>query len=255
MNRVRKKELQTDGYCVVRNVLDEGVLCRLRAMIDRETPALPHMAHSEAMWALRTRPEVRQLFEGLYDTTDLIVSFDGVTRKAPGSSGLVLGNHVDQTQDETHCVQCVIALTKSDRRTGTLQLMKGSHELFAETLRRWGPAVPSAWQFMEIGADDALAARCELVCPELAPGDAILWDSRMVHSVTEPLDEQSTRLVAYVCMVPRAWASANTLKRRRAAFLRGASSTHWPHLFVARGERNGPPRPWSGVAEGVAALV
>ena len=254
MDGVRKGELKTDGYCVVRGVLNEESICSLRSMIDRELHALPHMAHSEAMWKLRTMPEVRQLFEFLYDTTNLIVSFDGVTVKVPGSSGLVLENHVDQTQDETHCVQCVIALTESNRQTGTLQLLRGSHAFHAETLRTWCPEDPCEWQFMRIGKDDALS-RCEAVCPELSPGDAVLWDSRVVHSVARPLDSESERLVAYVCMVPRTWASSRTLKRRKAAFLRGASSTHWPHLFVPRGERNGPSRSWAEVSEEVAALV
>tara|TARA_B110000046_G_scaffold169986_1_gene189568 strand:- start:30 stop:794 length:765 start_codon:yes stop_codon:yes gene_type:complete len=254
MDGDRKGELETDGYCVIRGVLNEESICSLRSMIDRELHALPHMAHSEAMWKLRTLPEVRKLFEFLYDATDLIVSFDGVTVKVAGGSGLVLGNHVDQTQDETRCVQCVIALTESNRQTGTLQLLKGSHVLHAQTLRTWHPDDPCEWQFMQIGADDTLS-RCELVCPDLAPGDAVLWDSRLVHSVSRPLDWQSVRLVAYVCMVPRAWASARTLRRRKAAFLRGASSTHWPHLFVPRGERNGPSRSWAGVSPDVAALV
>lgn len=254
MDGVRKGELETDGYCLVRGVLNEESICSLRSMIDRELKSLPHMAQSEAMWKLRTLPEVRQLFEFLHDTTDLIVSFDGVTVKVPGSSGLVLENHVDQTQDETHCVQCVIALTESNRQTGTLQLLKGSHAFHAETLRKWRPEDPSEWQFMRVGEDESLSS-CEVVCPELSPGDAVLWDSRVVHCVSRPLDLESVRLVAYVCMVPRAWASPETLKRRKAAFLRGASSTHWPHRFVPRGDRNGPSRSWAGVSEAVAALV
>ena len=63
MDGVRKGELETDGYCLVRGVLNEESICSLRSMIDRELKSLPHMAHSEAMWKLRTLPEVRQLFE------------------------------------------------------------------------------------------------------------------------------------------------------------------------------------------------
>lgn len=255
MDGARARELKTDGYCVIRGVLDETFVQTLRGRIESEQHTLPHMAHSDAMWSLRTRPEVRELFERLYDTTNLIVSYDGVTIKRPGSSGLVLGNHVDQTQDETRCVQCLIALTESNRQTGTLQLLKGSHRRHAKTLRSWCPAHPCAWQFMEVGSDDALLAECESACPELSPGDVVLWDSRMVHSVSPPLDLQTVRMVAYVCMVPRAWASPQTLKRRKAAFLRGASSTHWPHLFVPRRDRNGPSRLWPDVSEEVGALV
>lgn len=35
--------------------------------------------------------------------------------------------------------------------------------------------------------------------------------------------------VAYVCMTPRAFASPEQLADKRAAFLQGAQTSHWPH--------------------------
>ncbi|CAE8722870.1 unnamed protein product, partial [Polarella glacialis] len=46
------------------------------------------------------------------------------------------------------------------------------------------------------------------------------------------------RLALAVCMVPRAWASAETLERRARAVETGQTLTHWPHGFEAHSARD-----------------
>lgn len=255
MDAARLTELKHDGYCVLRGVLNRETVRDLALMVAEEFDTLPHMAHSNAIWTLRTLDVVRGLFERIHETTDLIVSFDGVTFRRPGQQGLVLGHHVDQTQNETHCFQALVALTPSNEATGTLELLRGSHRRHRDTLRAWCPEEPPVWQYMEVGAESDLFGACEAIRPDLTPGDVAIWDSRTVHAVSPPTDVRTSRLVAYICMVPRAWAPSSTQRRRRAAFLRGASSTHWPHRLVLRRERNGPSRRWQDVSDAIAALV
>jgi hypothetical protein len=40
------------------------------------------------------------------------------------------------------------------------------------------------------------------------------------------------RMVVYVCMTPRAWATEEVLMQRVDAYARSATCTHWPHKFV-----------------------
>lgn len=69
-----------------------------------------------------------------------------------------------------------------------------------------------------------------------------LWDSRTVHCNWVPQEGGGTRCVAYVCMVPRAWAGPEVLEKRVNLFRDAATTSHWPHFVKAstmakRGER------------------
>ena len=76
-----------------------------------------------------------------------------------------------------------------------------------------------------------------LVCARA--GDAILWDSRLMHCNTPALEPPSAalgyaenellRAAIYVCMTPRRFADRATLALRRSAALAGVGSSHWPH--------------------------
>ena len=257
MNDEHLGQLRDHGYCIVPGLLAESVVGDIVDQAEREFDVLGHMAQSKAMWSLRTRPELRRVFESIYATSDLIVSFDGMTNKPPGGSGLVLNYHVDQTQSRKSCVQAVVALKPSNAATGSLCLLKGSHREHAAMFERYGVDTDEeVWQFLPLEENDPLVSSCETVQPSLEVGDVVLWDSRTVHAVTPPRDAAASRLVAYVCMVPRTFASARTLERRRLAFESGMYSTHWPHLFVTREDvRNGPTMRWADAPAAVAALV
>merc|ERR1711879_414456 len=68
--------------------------------------------------------------------------------------------------------------------------------------------------------------------------DLVLWDSRCVHcnmpavtTPTSPCDEL-LRIVVYVCMTPKAWATDEVLKMRRQGYEVHLTSSHWPHKNV-----------------------
>merc|ERR1711920_538620 len=102
-------------------------------------------------------------------------------------------------------------------------------------------------------ADPALQAGTKLVCAKA--GDLVLWDSRCIHCNTPgaagdlksgEAHSELLRVVAYVCMVPAAWASQEVLLRRRRGFLENASANHLPddtECFVA-GPEWMPRRKW-----------
>ena len=65
-----------------------------------------------------------------------------------------------------------------------------------------------------------------------------MWDSRTTHRV---IKSDKTRVVAYISMVPRHFASEDVIKLRRTYFEQGVATTHWPHLLVDRNECHFPP--------------
>lgn len=262
MNEDAFYDLTYDGFCILKSVLSAPDAAKFAKMANQEWSECEHMAHSKSMWGIRTSA-VRRVFEHIYDTTDLITSFDGMTCKFPDGDGLVLGYHIDQTQNMTHCYQSIVALTASDASTGSVAFLVGSHNHYTDTLSRYGGGTDEmhnearmSRQYVELAEDDVLITRLNRQIAILRPGDMVLWDSRTVHCVDAATESRSIRLVAYVCMVPRGFASPRTIRRRRAAFLRGASSTHWPHLFVTHKQKKpGARQVWSQTPQSIASLV
>jgi ectoine hydroxylase-related dioxygenase (phytanoyl-CoA dioxygenase family) len=246
--------LHRRGFCVVRGVLDDADERRRELLADPS-------AHSRGMWRIRTTPRVRACFEALWNEP-LLVSFDGATIKEPGEPGLELGYHVDQeiVSDECICVQGVVALTESSARTGSVVLVPGSHRHFAALVHRHGEPVlndvgacDGRWQGFGVPDDDVIFRQClPPEQPTLAPGDAVFWDSRLLHAVPAAEDPWSERVVAYVSMAPRRWASERTLRARERAFRSGAATTHWPYAMY---RRRGALKPPTQIINEILALV
>jgi hypothetical protein len=76
-----------------------------------------------------------------------------------------------------------------------------------------------------------------------------------VHSTDE--HNELIRLVAYVCMVPRSFASDKTIALRKKAFETNTQTSHWPHHNVrARPMPDGANRrDWDSAPANVRALV
>lgn len=251
--------LKDEGFVVVRSALSGKKAERLLRKAKKEAKVLPHLAHSEAAWEIRTSERVRGAFERAWGgERRLVTSFEGMSFRGRGEVGLELPAHVDRRTRggsveeegwERRCVQGIVALTDSDERTGSVGFLPGSHHEYESLLERncSSPladeeAERGSWQFFRVKEGDPVTRRKPFVVPRLRKGDMVLWDSRTVHRVERGTEAgRRSRVVAYVCMSPRSLASSRTLRRRRRAFLRGSHSTHCPNFFVCRGIRSRPP--------------
>ena len=80
------------------------------------------------------------------------------------------------------------------------------------------------------------------------PGCMVLWPSTTVHANAPPLScseeekeqagqelqQMAERAVAYICMHKRSLASTAILKRRIKYSQIGATTSHWPHMFLSK---------------------
>ena len=144
------------------------------------------------------------------------------------------------------CVQGLVLLTPANEYTGGFCVIPGTHHMHAEYSARH-PWAESQGDFLPVPEGDPIIAGGGVLL-RAAPGDLILWDSRLIHCnspAIAPLEEappgsvppptELKRLAGYVCFTPSAWCSpADRAKRARAA-LRMTTSTHWPHAFVPTG--------------------
>jgi hypothetical protein len=224
-----------------------------------------YAGQSEFMWRLRLLPRVRQAFEAIWGTPRLLTSFDVCNAFRPyteRAEWLTDGGwwHLDQNanmgREKTGkvCIQGLVALTPCTPSTGGLCVIPGSHKHHTQICsdcklgKALGDFIPVE-EGHEILRNGGKLVTCEA-------GDLCVWDSRTVHcntpadldlvaealkkkqeataSVTEEAVElkkpvELLRMVGYVCMTPRRWASKETLEMRTQAFKRGMSTSHWPH--------------------------
>lgn len=198
------------------------------------------IGQSELSWFVRTRSEVKRVFAQLWQTEDLLTSFDGINVFRPWHFGFekTVGGwfHVDQGRTMPGSMQCVqgfVSLTDQGPSTGGLVVIPGSHRLHHEICE----TAPDDEDYIELATDHPLLALPSKPISCNA-GDLVLWDSRCLHcnapSESTPTTPPSEllRTVVYVCMTPRAWASAEVLRLRRQAFELNVTTSHWPHRKV-----------------------
>uniref|UniRef100_A0A7S2N9Q8 Phytanoyl-CoA dioxygenase n=1 Tax=Zooxanthella nutricula TaxID=1333877 RepID=A0A7S2N9Q8_9DINO len=222
------------------------------------------VGQSAFMWHARTLPKVRAVFERVWGTSELLVSFDGANVFRPWHHGfrktLCGWWHVDQGAGKRgrHAVQGLLSLFPADATTGGLTVVPGSHHRHGEVVEdQQNPAIDYCTVQSYCPVLQELPHR--LVTCEA--GDLVLWDSRTVHANTpapkppvSPAD-QLLRAVAYVCMTPKTCAAADVRKQRRTAFEHGFGTTHWPHELTLGSQGVGPFPPLATAAPEVQDLV
>ena len=98
------------------------------------------LPHETFTWDIRTEPGVVGAFEKVYDTTDLLVSFDGLNLAFPNRTDLEPNNpwpHQDQDPEEPRfrCLQGLVNLLPNGPDDGGLIVCKGAH-LVSEEFHR-----------------------------------------------------------------------------------------------------------------------
>ena len=197
--------------------------------------------HEKFVWEARLEPSVIKVFEEVWNTDQLLVSFDGFNFTLPGVRNLVPKEetapwpHVDQSplRKGLHCVQGFINIAPNGPKDGGLVVLKGSHKYFAEFFKHndgkkadWGS---EDWRgFSEEQVRWFTDRGCEIVKVCAGPGDIILWDSRCVHYNVLPEGDQ-LRALFYACYTPARFATTENIEMKKEIFKRKQGTTHWPH--------------------------
>ncbi len=208
------------------------------------------IGHTAAQWYIRDIPKVKQAFANVWDTDDLLVSFDGVTIWRPWTHNLAWrtneGNswlHIDQHpigRPGKHCVQGLVNLLPTSQATGGNVVVPGSHKRFdriadeyTERLSRIHPSI----DHFRFPNDDPALRDASPIMAEMFAGDLLLWDSRTIHcsapGIIEP--DSSTdllRAASLICMMPRSKSNAEVIELRKAAVESRTSTTNWSDRFI-----------------------
>lgn len=208
------------------------------------------IGHSAAQWFIRGVPGVKRTFAAVWDTDDLLVSFDGMALWRPwainpawktnrGGSWL----HIDQHpigRPGKQCVQGLVNLIATTPATGGNVLIPGSHKKFAtipdvypERLGR----VPASVDHFRFPSDDPMLSGTPPIMCHMEAGDLLLWDSRTIHCSSPGLEPPTDapelmRAVSLVCMMPKRLTAPDVLEQRRRAVDGVISTTNWTDKFV-----------------------
>lgn len=217
------------------------------------------IAHESFTWAIRQEPGVIEAFARVYDTDDLIVSFDNVNMAFPNRKDVAPNKpwpHQDQDPEKPgfRCLQGLVNIFPNGPDDGGLIVCKGAHNLSEEFHRQFKDEPNPVWSwtkewygFTEQGMAWLKEKGCEWIKITAEPGDLLLWDSRTPHYNLSPTGTRP-RFCVYTCYMPAAEASQENLVRKKAAFDNHQSTTHWPNAMHVGGppvNRDGKPCPYN----------
>lgn len=274
------KDLDQYGYCVVR-AIEEAEADQLYSMIWDSLEALstginrndyrtwknqinwPYNLHGiiknfsvgwwPACWEARVK--CKKIFEMLWQTSDLITSFDGLCMMRPPEidQGLYRGtghwHHRDQSllEDRLISVQGFINLLDCGDQDGGLMVWPELHKC-TQQFRAETPKHLANWVMFE----EAQMSRFRSLKVNLKKGEFALWDSRLPHQNVVPVRGRNIagrsvldlfRSVIYVCMFPRTNLTQEGYATRLKAIKEQLSTGHYalnPELNSQDSRYGGP---------------
>ena len=252
--------LQLDGFCIFRQALNPSQVNTAKSLLwnhiegvhigvsrdrretwddlrDNPTGFLDYSHQCSGTWYVRACPRVKEAFEQVWNTSNLVTSMDTAIAWAPWTKSeyplRTEGLHLDQTHSAFDTVQGMVVLYDVTKDTGGLEVVPGSHLKFDEISDKvpanwkkaywdgnWGPLPPNVFPS---GSGKLVEAKA---------GDLILWDSRTIHGGIrgegggDP--DELARLAVTVCMQPRRYLTSAIAKLRKEGFKKGWGFNHHP---------------------------
>lgn len=238
------------GYTIVEDVLSESELEKAIELFNKWQESIPNnedwiqinphgiykfheAGHQEHAWFIRTRKKVQEPFKRIWNTEELVVSFDGCCYMPKH----IIRNdkcwmHSDQgpARKGLHCVQGMVALTSN--KTRTIVVYEGTHKLHEEycQTRNLDPAEIGDWLVIDYEMRQQVSNRRKVI--NLPASSMMLWDSRLFHeNQYGQLAEPEKRIIQYICFLPKnAKENTDEMKaKRRRYFYEKRNTSHWPY--------------------------
>lgn len=213
------------------------------------------IGHMQAIWDVRSNPNVKRVFEEIWQTPDLSVSFDGASMGlAPEITNRGWHRkdwlHLDQSplRSGFECVQGWVTPVVVNEGDASLTVLKGSHLKHAALAKAFNITTRADW--CKLTQEQVDWYDCEQVTVTCPSGSMVLWDSRTVHAGRGPIKGRKNprnRVVAYISMMPNKLLTTPQRLKKQKAILEGRMTTHWAaarvRLFGKNPQTYGKPLP------------
>lgn len=204
------------------------------------------VGHCQAVWDVRQNQKIIEIFMKIWQQPleNLLVSFDGFSFGVPPEENNNKGWaertrpwwHTDQSlqKRDNRCIQSWVTGLDVNEGDATLCVLEGSHNFHSEFGIHFKITENRDWY--KIADEEQLkffidrgCTPVRIKCPK---GSLVLWNSRTFHYGGNPIrsrSEPNFRAIAYLCYLPREWATEADLKKKRQAFDDLRTTSHWPH--------------------------
>jgi len=205
-------------------------------------------SHAQFVWDAKSEPGIVNLFETLYGTDKLTVSFDGGSLAIPLPDDQVENRkapwpHSDQSayRPWRHCIQGLLNLLPNGPEDGGLMVMRGTANLFGQYFKEHqeppeGYLKRDGFSWNDEKLQWFKDRGCEWVKPVMEPGDFVLWDSRTVHYGAAP-KSNNKRFAVYICYKPDENITDEQKEIKVEAFNRGYCTSHDPTDFIIKDDQ------------------
>ena len=238
-----KQELMVNGYVVIPNILNSDEIESVKSKffdwkrqvnIDNFHDKMdPHyiykyheIGHQEHAWIIRTNPKIQNVFKYLWNTNDLVVSFDGCCYiPSECKKKDKCWTHTDQSSKKKglFCYQGLVSLTANKERT--LVVYEGSHLKHEEYFKDRFITDNKDWNLIDFDYLNSIKNTRRIL--NVPSGSLVLWDSRTFHQNQLGKSDEE-RLVQYVCYLPRSLSTQNNRIKRIKYFEERRTTSHWP---------------------------
>ena len=178
------------------------------------------LAHSDFQWDLRTDNRIRNIWERLHNTKELVVSFDGFSVFLSDDQEPGMWLHTDQNyRNKLYSVQGAYNFQEVGENDAGFVVVPGSHKTFNRKI--------------DINCDFVRVNECdphvELAEKLLIPANCFtLWNSKTIHAnVGMNKDMELNRLTSYMCYFPKADRSIEVKDARIEGYYNAENCSHY----------------------------
>ena len=195
------------------------------------------IAHADFVWRARCEQNIRKIYSTVWQTNELLVSFDGVCAMLPNSISQASSTsswfHFDQSPKKNglHCVQGFLNLQNTTESDGCFMVYPSSNQLHQQFFQDKGLFFDYDWYaFNQQNRGDEwfLSKGFQPLKIIASKGSMVLWDSRTAHCSSLPTSN-NLRYAIYICMLPRAIATEEQIAEKKRIFQERLGTNHWPH--------------------------
>lgn len=192
------------------------------------------LGHTELQWELREK--MIPVFSEIYDTEDLLCSFDSMNLSFKRRNDAHGKLHVDQdyTTKDLECYQGVVNLVDNSDLDGGFLVLHKSHLVFDEYLET-NPRNMFGWREMNMG--NPLLKDLKLYKINLKAGQAVIWNSKTIHTNCQPLSD-NLRCAVYISMMSREGAYEEDIEKRIKYFEEKRITNHWSYFGLKVNPKN-----------------